>query len=110
MATKDNKTTAIVKQAAYNALATTAYVTFIGAFLSYVPRFFGKHDTALIPVVMLLLLVCSAGLTGSLVFGQPILWYIDGKKKEAFHLLRATLGILFCITMLGFAMLYITSK
>ncbi|MDO8504872.1 MAG: hypothetical protein Q7S36_03400 [Candidatus Liptonbacteria bacterium] len=51
-----------------------------------------REDNFLMPVVMLLLFVVSASITGFLVLGKPILLYLDGNKKEAFRLLFATLG------------------
>lgn len=51
---------------------------------------------------MLLLLILSATVTGSLVLGRPILWYLDGKKKEAVSLFVATVGFLFLITIFAF--------
>ena len=40
---------------------------------------------------MLLLFVVSATITDLLVLGKPIYLYLEGKKKEAFTLLIATL-------------------
>ncbi|MEK7646842.1 MAG: hypothetical protein AAB378_00520 [Patescibacteria group bacterium] len=72
----------IIKHAAVNAFATALYIVAIASFLFYVPKFFGenKADTVLVPIVMLSLLVFSAALVGVLIFGRPILWYLDGKK------------------------------
>ena len=44
------------------------------------------------PIFMLLLFVVSATITGLLVLGKPIYLYFEGKKKEAFTLLIATLA------------------
>jgi len=56
----------------------------------------------LIPLLMLLLFVISASITGLLVLGRPIHLYMNGLKKEAFTLLFSTLGwlILFAIIIL----------
>ena len=53
---------------------------------------------------MLMLFVFSAAVTGSLIFGQPVLWYLDGKKKDALTLLTYTLAVFFILTVitLGF--------
>mgnify|MGYP001130355331 CR=1 FL=1 len=90
----------IIKRALINALATAAYVTAIGVFMFYANTIFGKEDKALTPVVALLLLVLSAAVTASLLFGQPAMWYVDGKKKQALQLLGATLACLAVITLL----------
>lgn len=91
----------IVKRALINALATAAYVGVVGFFIANANTFFGKHDKPFTPVVVLLLLVLSASVTASLVFGQPAMWYVDGKKKQALQLLGATLGCLAVITLLA---------
>jgi hypothetical protein len=91
----------IVKRAITNALATAAYVTAVGLFITYANDIFGKEDNVLSPVVALLMLVLSASVTGSLVFGQPVMWYVDGRKEQALQLLGATLGSLAVITLLA---------
>lgn len=62
--------------------------------------FADEPDTIFAPIIMLMLFVFSAAITGSLVLGRPILWYIDGKKKEAVHLLFSTLIFFFCIMLI----------
>ena len=61
----------------------------------------------LAPAAMLLLFVFSAGVTSSLVFGRPVLWYVEGKKQEALSLLFYTLGFLFVITVILFFVIYL---
>ena len=103
----NNKPTSIFIYALANSLLTTLYISFIVTFLSYTPIIFGNSSkSALIPMAMLLLFVSSAALCGSLVFGRPILWYIDGRKKEAVTLFSYTLGMLFILAVLIFTILY----
>lgn len=94
---------------ARNATGTTLYITLVALFLSRASDLFGSasEKAILIPIAMLLLFVVSASITGSLVLGQPILWYLDGKKKDAITLLFATIGFLalamvFAFITLGF--------
>lgn len=89
----------LVKRAITNALAIGAYVTTVGLLMSYANHIFGKGDKLLTPVVVLMLLVLSAAVTGSLLFGQPVMWYMDGKKKQAVQLLGVTLACLTVITL-----------
>jgi hypothetical protein len=102
----------ILKFAGLNALGTASYVALVATFLSYTSQIFGadKEDVILIPISMLLLLVLSASVTGSLVLGRPILWYLDGKKKEAVTLFIATLGFLSLLTLLAFFALAFSTK
>ena len=90
--------TSIVKNAFVNAVATATYVVLVASFLFYAPKAFGGSDTVLIPISMLLLFVFSAAFTGVLIFGRPLAWYLDGKKKEALSLLASTLLIFLVIT------------
>lgn len=89
----------IFKHALINALAAAAYVAAIGSFLFYAPSIFGEVKTVLVPIVMLSLFVLSAALMGVIIFGQPALWYLDGKKNEALSLLFSTLLVFLIITL-----------
>ena len=88
-------TTALV-----NAVATAVYVAIVGTFVSYVARMkLGLAHPRLIPIAMLMLLVLSVATTGALIFGRPILWYLDGRHREALTLLVCTLGIFLGLTV-----------
>ncbi len=99
----------IIKKAFTNALLTTLYVVLIATFMSNTSTLFGSDEpkTVFVPIMMLLILIFSAALTGSLVFGRPILWYLDGKKKEAFSLLAYTLGFILMFIILAIALLFV---
>lgn len=75
--------------------------------MSNASHIFGQKDTAFTPVAVLMLLVFSAALMGILVFGQPVMWYVDGKKKAALYLLGYTMVLLLALTMLTFVALLI---
>ena len=79
----------------------------VGSFLFYAPKVFGRGNSVLIPIAMLLLFVFSAALTGALILGRPILWYLEGNKKEAFSLLLYTLGIFLGITLVALTALFV---
>lgn len=99
----------IIKNALIDACATALYVAAIASFLFYAPKVFGpqRADTVLVPIVMLLLFVFSAAFTGVLIFGRPILWYLDGKKKEAVALLFYTLGCVLIIAIVALCALFL---
>ena len=95
----------ILKNAFLNAVLTAVYVAFVAMSMFYVPKALGLDDTpdtVLMPVFMLLLLVFSVALVGTLIFGRPVLWYLNGRKKDAVTLLLYTLGIFFLITVVAF--------
>jgi hypothetical protein len=100
----------IMKHAWINALATSAYVILVALFI-YLASLggFGQNNTVLIPIAMLMLFVFSAALTGFLIFGKPVMWYLSNKKKEALSLLFYTLGIFLIITLIALFFLIILS-
>jgi hypothetical protein len=95
----------IIKRAFIDAVGTAAYITLVVLFIFSLQIFASKEDNIIIPIAMLLLFVCSAAITGFLVFGKPLMLYIDGKKKEAVSLLGCTIGMLFLITIIIFIFL-----
>lgn len=95
----------IIKRALIDSVGTATYIILVVLFIFSLQVFSSKKDIIIIPIAMLLLFVCSAAITGFLVFGKPIMLYIDGKKKEAISLLSYTLGILSLITIIFFIFL-----
>lgn len=81
----------ILKSSAY-AFGVLVYTSAVAWMLFNGEDFFGKASTFLMPLFLLLLLIMSASITGLLVFGKPILLYLDNRKKEAFAFLSATLA------------------
>lgn len=90
-----------------NALGTTVYVFLISQILQNAEHIFGKMNKSLAPLAFLLMFVLSAAITGGLVLGRPLLWYLDGKKTEAVKLFLATIAWLAIITLIIFAILLI---
>lgn len=96
----------IIKRAFIDSFGTAAYIILVVSFIFSLQSLFSeKKDVIIIPISMLLLFVSSAAITGFLVFGKPVMLYIDGKKREAISLLIYTLGILFLITLISFIFL-----
>lgn len=96
----------IVKSSVINALGASLYVILVASFIYSLGNWFsGSNENIFIPIAMLLLFVFSAALTGFLIFGRPVIWYLDGKKREAVSLLLYTLIIFFAITLLAFFLL-----
>jgi hypothetical protein len=102
----------IVKKAVLHAAATALYIIAIASAFFNGSKIFGPNmaGNVLIPIGMLCLLVFSAALTGFLIFGRPVLWYLDGKKKEALSLLGWTLGVFCVITAIIFFALFLVSR
>lgn len=90
----------ILRTALINSLITAVYIILVGLFIFFWGEKIFPDENLLIPIFMLMLFVFSAGFTGFLVFGKPVMLYLDGKKKEALSLLSYTLGILFVIVII----------
>lgn len=90
----------ILNYALSNAFGTAVYVSLVATFLYFAGQFNQPDKTILIPTAMLMLLVLSVAIVGSLLFGRPLIWYLDGKKKDAIKLLLWTLGTFLILTIL----------
>ncbi|MFH1325566.1 MAG: hypothetical protein ABIH49_02235 [archaeon] len=100
----------VIKYSLINSLGTAIYIVIAASFIYFLGnRFSGDTKTIFAPIAMLMLFVFSAALTGFLVFGRPIMWYLDGKKQKALSLLFYTLGIFLAIIIIVFAFLIFIS-
>ena len=98
----------VIKYAVINSLGTATYIVLIVSLIFFLGnKFSGGDETIFAPIAMLMLLVFSVALVGSLIFGRPIIWYLNGKKKDAALLLAYTLGIFFAITLIVFLILLV---
>lgn len=102
--------TGIIKRAFIDSVGTFVYIVLVISLIFSLQSFPEAEDIIIIPIAMLLLFVCSAAITGFLVFGKPVMLYIDGKKRDAVLLLGYTLGILALITIIMFILLIVYLK
>lgn len=65
-----------------------------------------KPDTFFAPIVFLSLLTLSVAVMAFLFFYQPLLLFIEGKKKEAVNLFVRTIGIFAVITVVVLILLF----
>ncbi|MEK7631436.1 MAG: hypothetical protein AAB445_01020 [Patescibacteria group bacterium] len=97
-------------QAFLHSLGVVVYISFVSFLMFNVERIFGgQPDTFLAPVAFLLLFTLSAAIVGLLVFGRPIMLYLDGKKREAVEFAATTVGFLFIEAILVFTVLALAS-
>lgn len=97
----------LIKNSLLMALSTAIYVAGVAWVMSNAEKIFGSMKTIWGPIAFLLLFVVSAGVTGGLVLGQPVMLYADGKKKEAVKQFALTLAWLLAILVLVFVGLMI---
>ena len=79
------------------AIGVMLYVSLISFFLSSFEAMSVLSDPLLTGVIILGLLVLSAGITGSMVFGYPMYLALQKKMKEALKVLLLTFAWLLII-------------
>lgn len=98
----------ILKQSfSFSALAVL-YIAIVSFVMSNAERFVGEQDAnVLAPIIFLLLLVISVATMGMLIFGKPLMLYMDGKKRDAVQMVICTIvslmifaGVFLCIAAL----------
>jgi len=89
------------------AFGVAIYIAGVSLIMQNGEKLFGKMDNFLAPVAFLLLFVLSAAITGILTLGRPVVLYLENRKPEAFKLLFYTIGWLFAITLIVFAVLLV---
>jgi membrane-bound inhibitor of C-type lysozyme len=93
-----------------HAAGVAIYICLVALLMQNVDKIIGKIDNYFSPVAFLLLFVLSAAITGGLTLGRSILWYLDGRKKEAVQLFFYILGWLFLFMLLVFAVQFAARK
>lgn len=82
------------------ALGVTLYASLVSALIHFLSSFLkDKPDNILGIALMLSLLVFSAAVSGSIVFGYPAYLALNQRAKEALRLLLYT--FLYCLGMIG---------
>ena len=97
---KNNK---LILYAVVSAVSVFIYVSAVAWGLFNGERLFGKVESFWGPVVILLLFVLSATITGALILGRPIYLYLNNSKREAVKLLIYTVVSLLVITLITIA-------
>lgn len=76
-----------------NSLGVVVYVLGVATIMNNAQRIFGNGPgTVLTGVVFLMLFSVSAAVVGSLVFGYPVVLFLNGQKREAVRALATTIG------------------
>jgi len=96
---KYKKNLKLILNSFLNAGGVLVYITALNLLLTNGEKLLGKMNGLLGPVIILLLLVISASITGLLVFGKPIWMYLEGDKKDSLKQLFYTLAWLIIIVI-----------
>jgi len=90
-----------------NGLSASAYIIFIVTVMTFVTQpLKNKPDTFFAPITFLSVLTLSVAVMAFLFFYQPMLLFIEGKKKEAVSLFVKTVGIFAAITAVILILLF----
>lgn len=84
-----------------NSLGVVAYVAIVAGIMRNGEQLFGKEDTFFMMIGFLLLLCLSAATVGSLVFGYPIVQFLNGQKREGVRSAIMTILWLLLETVIG---------
>lgn len=96
----------IATQGLVNAALAFGYIAVVATMMYNARWIFGDgEDSVLAPIGFLLLFVVSAAVMAMLIFGKPVMLYVDGKKREGVMLLGYTVGSLAAIAVIFFAAL-----
>lgn len=87
-----------IKTAALNSLGVLVYVSIVAYIMHNGEKIFGKVDSTIGSIGILMLFVLSVGVVAALVVGKSLMLYLDNKKKEAVSLLITTLACLLVLT------------
>ncbi|MDD5590127.1 MAG: hypothetical protein PHQ47_03060 [Candidatus Portnoybacteria bacterium] len=86
-----------------DALGAFVYISGVAWLMSHMEKVIGKIDNNFFgPVAILLLFVISATIVGALVLGRPIVFYLNGAKKDSLKLFSYTLVCLVGIAAIVF--------
>ena len=97
------KNSKLIFWAVIDSLGVLVYSSAIAFVMFNGEKLFGKADNFTGPLMILLLFVVSAVVTGALFLGRPIYLYLSGFKKEGIQLFFYTLASLIAITLIIFA-------
>jgi len=90
-----------------NALSASAYIILVVSVMNFVNQpLRNKPDTFGAPIIVLSVLTFSVAVMAFLFVYQPLLLFIEGKKKEAVNLFIKTVGVFGVITAVALSLLY----
>lgn len=97
----------MTKNPAVNALCASGYILLVVFVMNFVTMpLRDKPDTFVAPIIMLFVLTLSVSVMAYLFFYQPLLLFIEGKKKEAVNFFVKTVGIFSLITVAVLTLLF----
>jgi hypothetical protein len=97
----------MTKNPIVNALSASVYIILIVSVMNFVTQpLKDKPDTFFAPITVLFVLTLSVAVLAYLFFYQPLILFIEGKKKEAIDLFVKTVGVFAVITTVVLILLF----
>jgi hypothetical protein len=97
----------MTKNPIINALSASAYIILVVTVFTFITQNLrNKPDTFFAPVTVLSLLTLSVAVMGYLFFYQPLMLFIEGKKKQAVNLFVKTVGVFAVLTVVTLILLF----
>jgi hypothetical protein len=91
----------LISQGFLFALSEGVYIFLVASIIMNAEKIFGPQEPGILPALSFLtLFVLSAAVSGALIFGKPILLYLEGKKSEAVTLFASILGWMFVFLLI----------
>lgn len=89
----------MTKNPYYNAGLALCYIIFVVLVINFGSKWAERvEENLLMPIGMLSLFVLSASVMGYIFLSQPIIMFLDGKRKEAINLFLRTVAVFATIT------------
>ena len=90
-----------------NAFLASSYIILVASIMFIGAQHkIGQNASILVPITFISLFTLSAATMGYIFLYQPIMFYLEGKKKEAIDLFLKTLGTFAAITILALTLLF----
>ena len=83
------------------AVGELIYIFLVVLFMRNANRILGNDQNIVSTISFLLLVVLSASVSGALIFGKPVLLFMEGKKKESITFFAYTLGWIILFLLLA---------
>ncbi len=97
----------MVKNPFINAICASVYIVLVVSVMTFITQpLKNKPDTFFAPITVLFVLTLSVAVMAYLFFYQPLMLFIEGKKKEAVNFFVKTVGIFAIITIIVLLLLF----
>ena len=89
-----------------NSFSALLYIVIVASVMFYGVNHKESVNSVIVPITMLSVFTLSAAVMGYIFLYHPLIFYLDGKKKEAINLFLKTLGSFAIITVVALALLF----